>query len=86
VSIAGFALTGHLRHYYFLLAWCALALWLSLRVRSSRLGRAMIALRDFRDCRRVMGVDTVRVKMVAFALSSIYAGIAGGCTWARSIM
>jgi branched-chain amino acid transport system permease protein len=78
VSIAGFALTGHLRHYYFLLAWCALALWLSLRVRSSRLGRAMIALRDSEIAAEVMGVDTVRVKMVAFALSSIYAGIAGG--------
>jgi len=78
VSIAGFALTGHLRHYYFLLAWCALALWLSLRVRSSRLGRAMIALRDSEIAAEVMGVDTVRVKMLAFALSSIYAGVAGG--------
>ncbi|MDB5776089.1 MAG: hypothetical protein JWP38_2222 [Herbaspirillum sp.] len=78
VSIAGIALVGHVQHYYFLLAWCALALWLSLRVRSSKLGRAMIALRDSEIAAEVMGVDTVRVKMLAFALSSIYAGIAGG--------
>lgn len=78
VSIAGHLLVGHVQHYYFLLAWCVLALWLSLRVRSSRLGRAMIALRDSEIAAEVMGVDTVRVKMLAFALSSIYAGIAGG--------
>lgn len=78
VSIAGIALISHVQHYYFLLAWCALALWLSLRVRSSKLGRAMIALRDSEIAAEVMGVDTVRVKMLAFALSSIYAGIAGG--------
>ena len=78
VSIFGYRLVGHIQHYYFLLAWCALALWLSLRVRSSRLGRAMIALRDSEIAAEVMGVDTVRVKMLAFALSSIYAGIAGG--------
>jgi branched-chain amino acid transport system permease protein len=78
VTLAGITLAGHAQHYYFLLGWCALALWLSLRVRSSKLGRAMIALRDSEIAAEVMGVDTVRVKMLAFALSSIYAGIAGG--------
>jgi ABC-type branched-subunit amino acid transport system ATPase component/ABC-type branched-subunit amino acid transport system permease subunit len=78
VTLGWITLAGQTQHYYFLLAWCALALWLSLRVRSSRLGRAMIALRDSEIAAEVMGVDTVRVKMLAFALSSIYAGIAGG--------
>jgi branched-chain amino acid transport system permease protein len=78
VTLGGITLAGNVQHYYFLLAWCALALWLSLRVRSSRLGRAMIALRDSEIAAEVMGVDTVRVKILAFALSSIYAGIAGG--------
>jgi branched-chain amino acid transport system permease protein len=77
VSIFGHQITGHLQHYHFLLAWCALALWLSLRVRASELGRAMLALRDSEIAAEVMGVDTVRVKMLAFALSSIYAGVAG---------
>ena len=78
VSIAGFKLNGHVQHYYFLLAWCVLALGLALRVRASKLGRAMIALRDSEIAAEVAGVDTVRVKMLAFALSSIYAGVAGG--------
>ena len=78
VSIAGYTLSGHFQHYYFLLAWCALAMWLSLRVRASRLGRSMLALRDSEIAAEVMGVDTVRIKMLAFALSSMYAGVAGG--------
>ncbi|MEI7466304.1 MAG: branched-chain amino acid ABC transporter ATP-binding protein/permease [Burkholderiales bacterium] len=78
VSIGGYKLAGHVQHYYFLLAWCALALGLALRVRASLLGRSMIALRDSEIAAEVAGVDTVRVKMQAFALSSVYAGIAGG--------
>ena len=78
VSIFGHALKGNLQHYYFLLAWCALALALAMRLRASKLGRAMVALRDSEIAAEVAGVDTVRVKMLAFALSSIYAGVAGG--------
>ena len=77
VSIGGHVLVGHVEHYYFLLAWCALALWLSLRLRASRLGRAMIALRDSEIAAEVMGIDTVRMKILALALSSMYAGVAG---------
>jgi branched-chain amino acid transport system permease protein len=78
ISIAGHLLVGNVQHYYFLLVWCALAMWLSLRVRSSHLGRAMIALRDSEIAAEVMGIDTVRMKMLALVLSSTYAGIAGG--------
>jgi branched-chain amino acid transport system permease protein len=78
VSIFGHALKGNLQHYYFLLAWCALALALAMRLRASKLGRAMVALRDSEIAAEVAGVDTVKVKMLAFALSSIYAGVAGG--------
>jgi ABC-type branched-subunit amino acid transport system ATPase component/ABC-type branched-subunit amino acid transport system permease subunit len=82
-GVPGISLFGHLlatpvEKYYFLLAFSALALGLSLRVRHSKLGRAMIALRDSEIGAEVMGVDTVRVKLLAFMLSSVYAGVAGG--------
>ena len=78
ITLFGWALKAPAAQFYFLLAFCALALLLSLRVRHSRLGRAMLALRDSEIAAEVMGVDTVRVKMLAFTLSSIYAGVAGG--------
>jgi branched-chain amino acid transport system permease protein len=77
IPLFGHQLTGHREPYYFLLAWVALALCLSLRIRASKIGRAMIALRDSEIAAEVMGVDTVRTKMLAFTLSSVYAGVAG---------
>ena len=78
IKIGTHLLDGNGENYYFLLAWCALALWLSLRVRASKLGRAMIALRDSEIAAEVMGIDTTRVKLLALVLSSTYAGVAGG--------
>ncbi|MEP7328509.1 MAG: branched-chain amino acid ABC transporter ATP-binding protein/permease [Betaproteobacteria bacterium] len=77
VSLFGFALQGQLQHYYFLLAWAAFGLWLAVRVRSTQLGRSMLALRDTEIAAEVAGVNTTRIKSIALALSAIYAGIAG---------
>ena len=77
VSLGSHLLVGNTQHYYFLLTWCILALWLSLRLRATRIGRAMIALRDSEIAAEVMGIDTVRMKMLALGLSSAYAGLAG---------
>jgi branched-chain amino acid transport system permease protein len=77
INLLGYKLTTPAAQFYFLLAFSVLALVLSLRLRHSKLGRAMLALRDSEIAAEVMGVDTVRVKMLAFTLSSVYAGVAG---------
>lgn len=64
--------------YY--LSWIAtLALiafaWNAMR---SRIGRAFVAMRDGEIAAESLGVDLLRYKAMAFALSGIYAGIAGG--------
>ncbi|WP_328994973.1 branched-chain amino acid ABC transporter permease [Kribbella sp. NBC_01245] len=43
----------------------------------SRIGRAMAAVRDRDLAAEVIGVDVTRYKMIAFAVSSFYAGVAG---------
>jgi branched-chain amino acid transport system permease protein len=43
----------------------------------SRIGRAMAAVRDRDLAAEVIGVDVTRYKMIAFAASSFYAGVAG---------
>jgi branched-chain amino acid transport system permease protein len=78
IGLFGHKLQGHAQHYYFLLAWCALGLAIAIRVRASKLGRAMIALRDSEIAAEICGVSTVRVKLLAFVLSSVYAAVAGG--------
>lgn len=59
----------------------ALAVLLTLAAASlvrSRLGRAMIAVRDGEVAAQALGVDLLRTKAMAFGLSAFYAGVAGG--------
>ena len=48
----------------------------------SRAGRAFVAIRDRDLAAQVMGIDLFRYKIVAFAVSSFYAGVAGSL-WAH---
>lgn len=43
----------------------------------SRFGRALIAVRDHESAAAAVGINLARTKVIAFALSAMYAGIAG---------
>ncbi|NOZ84306.1 MAG: branched-chain amino acid ABC transporter permease [Epsilonproteobacteria bacterium] len=45
---------------------------------SGRLGYGMIAVREDEDAAKMMGIDTVAVKIKAFAISGFFTAIAGG--------
>ncbi|MDB5618987.1 branched-chain amino acid ABC transporter ATP-binding protein/permease [Tardiphaga sp.] len=64
------------------LAFCVAALavigYLVWHLPDTRLGRAMRAVRDNELAAGVVGVDVVRVKVAAFALSALLGGIGGG--------
>src|SRR5947199_712496 len=64
--------------YYYLAAAVLVALTIFARnVVTGHTGRAFAAIRDSEIAARAMGVDLVRYKTTAFALSALYAGIAG---------
>jgi branched-chain amino acid transport system permease protein len=66
------------RAYYApLLGAAALAAAFAWNLGRSRVGRAMVAVRDREIAASVIGIDVSRVKLTAFALSSFYAGVAG---------
>src|SRR5207249_1058662 len=48
-------------------------------VNRTRVGRAFRAIRDSENTAISMGIDPVRYKLLAFALSGFIAGIGGGC-------
>src|SRR5207247_4833660 len=63
--------------YYYLAAAVLVVLTIFARnVVASHTGRAFVAIRDSEIAARAMGVDLVRYKTTAFALSAMYAGIA----------
>ena len=66
------------QEYYYLAAAVLVLLTIFARnVVKSHTGRAFVAIRDSELAARAMGVDLVRYKTSAFALSAFYAGIAG---------
>ncbi len=56
----------------------ALVLVFCARLERSSLGRAMDAIHEDETAAEVMGVDVVRIKLLAFGLGSFLAGLAGG--------
>jgi branched-chain amino acid transport system permease protein len=55
-----------------------LVIWFFIKLRDSRFGRAMEAINEDEVAALVMGIETTRVKVAAFAVGAFIAGIAGG--------
>jgi branched-chain amino acid transport system permease protein len=63
--------------YWTALALALLVLFVNVRLRDSRLGRAWVAIREDEVAAISMGVPTVRVKLLAYALGAAFGGMAG---------
>jgi branched-chain amino acid transport system permease protein len=63
--------------YYVAVAMVALLIFVSLRLRSSRIGRAWMAIREDEIAAGAMGVNLVRLKLLAFAIGASFAGMTG---------
>lgn len=63
--------------YYLVLAAVAITIIVISRLKNSRVGLALQALREDEIACEAMGVDITRVKLSAFALGSCWAGFAG---------
>ncbi len=71
-------LSSALTSYYAALICMALAMMFAARIVRSRIGRAMIAVRDGEVAAESLGVNLLGAKSIAFGLSAACAGIAGG--------
>ncbi|BAP45299.1 inner-membrane translocator [Pseudomonas sp. StFLB209] len=64
--------------YYYLFAALAVLIMLAcLRLQDSRIGRAWLAIREDEDAAAAMGLDTKRLKLLAFAIGAAFGGIGG---------
>ncbi|MDQ1535410.1 MAG: branched-chain amino acid transport system permease protein, partial [Actinomycetota bacterium] len=65
--------------YYASLTIAAAGLVALFLIVRSRFGRALIAVRDHEAAAETVGINIARVKVIAFATSALYAGLAGSC-------
>jgi branched-chain amino acid transport system permease protein len=76
--LPGFELRAPLPQYYLMLLFLLLTLGGMRRLQDSRFGRALRYVRDDQEAAEAMGIDTTRVKLLAFVIGSAWAGLAGG--------
>lgn len=63
--------------YFFLLFFAVIAIVGAINIVRSRIGRAFIAIRDQDIAAEIIGINIFRYKLIAFAISSFYAGVCG---------
>ena len=63
--------------YFVFLMIAVAAAFASKNIQRSNTGRAMVAVRDHDLAAAVLGVDPARTKVIAFGISSFFAGVAG---------
>ena len=64
--------------YYLALILVLLGLALTYLIMNRKLGYSWVAIREDEDAAKMMGINTTWAKVVAFALSALLAGLAGG--------
>ena len=76
--IGDFVLSGTIKYYFFLLVIMMIVIVINFRLQNSRIGRAWEAIREDELAARAMGINTTRIKLLAFAMGASFGGIAGG--------
>jgi branched-chain amino acid transport system permease protein len=76
-SLFGFEIKTQGELYFFLLFFALIAIVAALNLVRSRIGRAFVAIRDQDIAAEIIGIDIFRYKLIAFAISSFYAGVCG---------
>ena len=75
--ILGIDLPGDANYYFVEAILLAIVILAFTRLGKSRVGRAWVAIRDDEVAARAMGVNTARLKLLAFAIGAFLAGAAG---------
>jgi branched-chain amino acid transport system permease protein len=77
-TVFGLPLDSDFRIFYLIYALVVPATLFAKNLFRTKVGRAFIAVRDRDVAASVMGVSLLRYKLLAFIISSFYAGLAGG--------
>jgi branched-chain amino acid transport system permease protein len=73
----GIELPSGVLYYFLIVGVVALIMALFANLKNSRIGRAWIAIREDEDAARAMGIRTGKMKILAFLVGAMLAGIAG---------
>jgi branched-chain amino acid transport system permease protein len=76
-TLGSFTFQTPLQYYFLALALAIITLFCVSRLGSSRIGRAWAYIREDELAAEAMGINTTRMKLLAYALGAVWAGLAG---------
>jgi branched-chain amino acid transport system permease protein len=82
-KLFGFVFDSPQSMYYLVILGAALAVFVTIRLRNSRLGRQWMAMREDEDVAEAMGINLVQTKLLAFAIGAAFSAMAGAIFAAR---
>jgi branched-chain amino acid transport system permease protein len=77
-SIGGLVFRSESNQFYLIMVITIISVCLAKNIVRTRTGRAFIAIRDRDIAAELIGINVFKYKLVSFAISSFYAGVAGG--------
>jgi branched-chain amino acid transport system permease protein len=77
MEIAGLTLPSVQLYYYLFLVLTLAVVLISVRLQSSRVGRAWMAIREDEVAAKAMGINTRNIKLLAFAMGASFGGVSG---------
>jgi len=76
-SLWGWEIRGDVGFFYLIFPVFILMLWMAVNLMRTKYGRAFVAIRDNDRAAEGMGIAIFPYKLLSFAISSFYAGVAG---------
>ncbi|MGC9399187.1 MAG: branched-chain amino acid ABC transporter permease [Anaerolineae bacterium] len=76
-TLFGLDLNNEVFFMYFIMLGILLAAYVTYRLQQSRVGRAWMAIRGDEDVAEAMGINVLKYKLMAFAISAAFAGFGG---------
>ncbi len=81
--IFGFTMNTPQSMYYLVVLGAVLAAFVTVRLRTSRLGRQWMAMREDEDVAEAMGINLVQTKLLAFGMGAAFSAMSGAIFAAR---
>ena len=77
ISFGGFTIRTERQFYFLIRAAAAIAAIFAKNIARTKIGRCFVAIRDRDIAAEAMGIPLAKYKVMAFAISAFYAGVAG---------
>jgi branched-chain amino acid transport system permease protein len=76
-SLANFQFLSRIPYYYTLMAITLIVIYVTYRIRNSQLGLRFMAIREDEDAAQSLGINIIRYKLIALAISVFFTALAG---------